>query len=180
MSKRGGSHTALRRGVVAAATVATVAGGMHFEAQAAPGLEDTQSTTAQVVVGSAITLTGLPASFTLTGNPGETVTTTTPVTVVVATNNFEGYGLSIEPQSAALEPATAGNTDTIPIGDLGVRAGATGNFSPLTFGSPVDVYTQATPSAEAGDTLSTEYQITIPFVRPDTYTAVLDYVATTL
>lgn len=175
------SHPVIRRGLVVTAGVATVVGVMATGASAVPGQTATQSTTANVVVGSSITLTGLVESFALTGNPGETVTNAVPpVTFTVATNNNEGYAVTVEPQTATLNPATPGNTSTIPIGNLQVREAGTTAFTPLTFGTPVQVHTQATPSAEAGDTLTNDYQITIPFVIPDTYSAVLDYVATTL
>ncbi|WP_243407979.1 hypothetical protein [Frankia canadensis] len=153
---------------------------MASGANAVPGQTATQSTTANVVVGSSITLTNLAPSFSLTGNPGETVTTTVPVTMTVSTNNNEGYAVTVAPRTATLNPATPGNTGTIPIGNLRVRQAGTTPFSPLTFGTPVQVHTQATPSAELGDTITNDYQITIPFVIPDTYSAVLDYVATTL
>ncbi|WP_231861414.1 hypothetical protein [Frankia alni] len=175
------SRTALRRGLVVTAGVATVIGGLSTGANAVPGQTSTQTTIANVVVGSSITLTGLVPSFTLAGNPGETVSTTAPpVTFTVTTNNNEGYTVTVAPETPTLNPTTPGNTDTIPIGDLRVREAGTTAFTPLVFGTPVTVHTQATPSAEAGDTFTNDYQITIPFVTPDTYSAVLDYVATTL
>ncbi|MCL9758727.1 hypothetical protein [Frankia sp. AiPa1] len=154
---------------------------MATGANAVPGQTATESTTANVVVGSSITLTGLVPSFSLTGNPGETVSTTVPpVTMTVATNNNEGYAVTVQPRTPTLNPTAPGNTSTIPIGNLRVREAGTTTFSPLIFGTPVQVHTQATPSAELGDTITNNYQITIPFVIPDTYSAVLDYVATTL
>lgn len=181
MSEKSRSYSACRRGLVLTTGVVTVLAGMATGANAVPGQTSTQSTTANVIVGSSITLTDLVPSFSLTGNPGETVSNTVPqVTMTVTTNNNEGYAVTVEPETATLNPTTPGNTDTIPIGDLMVREAGTTTFSPLTFGTPLQVHTQATPSAEAGDTITNDYEITIPFVTPDTYSAVLDYVATTL
>ncbi|CUU59676.1 hypothetical protein Ga0074812_13056 [Parafrankia irregularis] len=181
MSNKGRSQVTLRRGLIIATGAAMVVGTTSIETSAAPGqTSPPQSTTAQVVVGSAITLTGLPASFALSGNPGDTVATTTPVTMTVLTNNFEGYTVSVSPQTATLNPPAPTNTDTIPISSLQVRPTGSGAFTPLAFGTPVVVESHASPSAELGDSVSHDYQITIPFVRPDTYSAVLDYVATTL
>ncbi len=53
-------------------------------------------------------------------------------------------------------------------------------YTPVSNTAPVEVHTQTGPSAEAGDDLSNDYQMTIPFVRSDTYTGTLNYVATTL
>lgn len=160
--------------------VATVIGGLATGANAIPGQTATASTEANVIVGSSISLTNIVPSFSLTGNPGETISTTVPpVTMTVTTNNNEGYAVTVEPRTATLNPTTPGNTDTIPIGDLEVREGTT-PFTPLVFGTPVQVHSQVVPSAELGDTITNEFQITIPFVIPDTYSAVLDYVATTL
>jgi len=181
MSEKRRSYSACRRGLVLTTGVVTVLAGMATGANAVPGQTSTETTTANVIVGSSITLTGLVSSFSLTGNPGVTVSTTTPaVTMTVTTNNNEGYAVTVQPQTATMNPATVGNTNSIPIGDLTVREAGTIPYSPLTFGTPVQVHTQSTPSAEAGDTITNDFQITIPFVIPDTYSAVLDYVATTL
>lgn len=181
MSRKLGSHSALRRGLFVTTGVVTVIGGLATGADAIPGQTATASTEANVIVGSSISLIELDASFTLTGNPGETVANTaTPVTMTVITNNNEGYVVTVEPTTATLNPVTPGNVSSIPIGDLQVREAGTTAFTPLVFDSPVQVHSQATPSAELGDTITNDYQITIPFVTPDRYTAVLDYVATTL
>lgn len=151
---------------------------------AAPALADTDtgSTTANVDVTSAITLTDLTPAFTLTGSPGQTVTTGgTPVTMTVTTNNFAGYNVTVVPATADLSPAIAGNTDVIPSNDLEVDGPVqAGTFVHLTFGTPIVVATKASASAPDGDSITNNYRITIPFVRPDTYTGVLNYVATTL
>jgi hypothetical protein len=151
---------------------------------ATPALADTDtgSTTANVDVSSAITLTNLTAAFTLSGSPGQTPTTgATPVTMTVTTNNFAGYNVTVVPATVNLSPAIVGNADVIPSNDLEVDGPVqNGTFVHLTFGTPIIVATKATASAPAGDAITNNYRITIPFVRPDTYTGVLNYVATTL
>lgn len=170
------------RSLIVTAGLLAAVGGTATGANAIPGQTSEGSTTATVEVGSSITLTALPASFTLSGNPGDLDSTTTPpVTYTVTTNNAEGYSVTVEPVTATLTGALPGNTDTIPVGLLGVRdSGLTTTYDPLISGTPVVVHTQSRPSAEDGDDLGTEFQITIPFVTPDTYTVELDYVATTL
>jgi hypothetical protein len=151
---------------------------------AAPALADTDtgSTTANVDVSSAITLTNLTPAFTLSGSPGQTPTTgATPVTMTVTTNNFAGYNVTVVPAAANLAGAIVGNTDVIPSNDLEVDGPVqAGTYVHLAFGTPTIVATKATASAPAGDTINNNYRITIPFVRPDIYTGVLNYVATTL
>jgi hypothetical protein len=177
---RSPAKTALH--IVAAIAVAAVGVGLlAAPAGAVPGQTDTGSTTANVTVGSAISLTGLTPTFTLTGIPGVAVTGTSAVSMLVTTNNFAGYTVTVEPQTATLTGAIPGNTDTIPIGSLQVQGPTQVDaFAALTFGTPTEVVTKAAPSAEAGDTVNNSYRMTVPFVQPDTYTATLDYIATTL
>ena len=59
----------LLHGAVGAAAVATLALGLAGTASAAPGETSPGSTVANVGVTSAISLTGLPASFLLTASP---------------------------------------------------------------------------------------------------------------
>jgi hypothetical protein len=161
--------------VTAAVTVGAVT--------AAPASADTDtgSTTVNVEVGGVITLADLTESFTLSGNPGATVTTgATPVTMTVTTNNAAGYTVTVEPALATLGGAIPGNTDTIATSLLKVRPSGVGTFTALGVGAPVTVGGKTAPSAEAGDTVSNDYQITIPFVAPDTYSGTLNYIATTL
>jgi hypothetical protein len=140
------------------------------------------STTANVEVTSSITLTGLTAAFTLTGSPGSTVTTgATPVTMTVTTNNFAGYSVTVVPRAVNLTGGIVGNGDVIPSNNLEVDGPAqAGTYAHLTFPTPLLVATKATASAPAGDLITNNYRITVPFVRPDTYSGALDYVATTL
>ena len=85
------------------------------------------------------------------------------------------------PSTLNLTGAISGNTDVIPSNDLEVSGPAQGGaFVHLAFGTPTVVATKASASAAGGDTITNDYRITIPFVRPDTYTGTLNYVATTL
>jgi hypothetical protein len=45
---------------------------------------------------------------------------------------------------------------------------------------PARGHSQSTRSANGGDDLSNDYQLRVPVVNEDTYSATLDYVATTL
>ena len=171
-------HTNAGRRVASAACVAAaVTALVPVQASAQTATDDTRAT---VVVNSAISLTGLTESFTLTGLPGATVSGDAVATYTVETNNLAGYVVTVQSRTATLDPTDAGNTDTIPIGALSVRETGTTDYTPLSETVPVTVHRQTTRSAEGGDDLSTDYQVVIPFVNEDTYTAVLDYVATTL
>jgi hypothetical protein len=164
---------------VGAATAVTAVG-YHTP----PALADTASgtTTANVLVNGAITLTDLTPAFTLTGVAGSTPTTAgNPVTMTVTTNNFAGYNVSVVPAALNLIGAIPGNSDVIPSNTLEVDGPAQGGaYAHLTYPTPLVVATKASPSAPGGDTIINNYRITIPFVRPDTYSGTLDYVATTL
>ena len=141
---------------------------------------DPTPTTANVEVSSAITLTNLTPTFTLTGIPGQTVDNVlAPVTFNVLTNNTAGYAVTVQSETATMVPAIA-NGDSIAIAALGVRETGTTPYSPMSSTVPVTVHSQDTRSGLTGDALSNDYQITIPNVNSDTYTATLDYVATTL
>ncbi len=157
-----------------------LAGPAAGSALAVPGQSDTDDTQANVVVQSAISLTALTPSFTLTGLPGGTVSQDGIVTYTVETNNLAGYAVTVQSRTATLAPTAAGNPDSIPISALSVRETGTTPFTPLSDTAPVTVHSQATRSATGGDALSNDYQVVIPFVNEDTYTATLDYVATTL
>jgi hypothetical protein len=103
----------------------------------------------------------------------------------VATNNLAGYAVTVQSQTATMVADTAGNPDSIPIGALSARDGATGTFTYVPVAGPAaqdgtTVHTQATRSAEGGDNLTTDFQVVIPFVNSDTYDATIDYVAATL
>lgn len=158
-----------------AATVALVAGGTL----AANADTDTGSTEGHVEVSTAIALTGLTSDFTLTGIPGGVVTEAGAVEFTVTTNNLAGYSVTVQSATATLVADTVGNTDSIPIGNLSVSEVGT-TFTPLSSTVPFVVHTQSTRSAEGGDDLSNDYEVDIPFVNTDTYSATLNYIATTL
>ena len=83
------------------------------------------------------------------------------------------------PRTLCSRRATPGNTDTIPVSNLHVRRTGDAAFTPLADGSQVLVQIRSGPSEAGGDPLSNDYQIDIPFVRPDDYTIALDYIAMT-
>jgi hypothetical protein len=144
---------------------------------------DPQAVTGNVDVGSTIALTLDETAFTLSGNAGDTVSTgATPVGMTVTTNNIGGYTVTVTAAASTLAPQAVGNSDSIPIADLDVRgdAPAAPNFTPMATTPGVTVHSQTEPSAETGDDLTNDYRMTIPFVRSDTYSVTLNYVATTL
>jgi hypothetical protein len=170
-------------GVLAAAAVV---GGLA-PAREARADTDTAAVTANVVVGTGITITGVtPATFTLTGFPGQTVNTETAGWVVATVyTNAAGYTLTVGPATTADNVLTQNPpiADTIPIALLNVKGpGPTppSGYVPLVANpGSVPVYTKVGPSAAAGDAVRTDFQITIPAVTPGTYIATLNYVATT-
>jgi hypothetical protein len=135
-------------------------------------------TTANVGVTSGITMTGLTPSFTLTGAPGATITGLGAVTFNVETNNPSGYAVTVVSATATMLPALPATTDNIPIGALTVRTSGSGTYVPMSAGTAVQVHTQPGRSLDGGDSLSNDYQIRIPVVAVDTYSATLNYVAT--
>jgi large repetitive protein len=170
-----GALRALSGGWAAATIVIGLAGA------AQPSTEPDGGTTgAAVEVTSAITLTGLGGEFFLTGMPGATVSDRAAVRMNVETNNVAGYLVTVQSGTPTMLPATTGNTDTVPIGSLSVRGSGTDFLTPLSATDPVTVHSKPDPSAAGGDDLSDDYQVVIPFVSDDFYTATLDYVATTL
>jgi hypothetical protein len=165
--------------IVAAAAVAVVGiGVMAAPAGAAPN----GSTTGSVSVSSGISLTALTPSFQITGVPGDVnVAAAAPITMRVTTNNVAGYNVTVAARSATFA-GTGTNAATIDVGALEVQGSGTvnGAFQALSFGTPTQTFTKAAASAPAGDTVTNAYRMTIPFVAPDTYSVVLDYVATAL
>jgi hypothetical protein len=166
-------------GATAAAALA-VALATAGSASAAPGDTSTGSTVGNVAVTTAIDLTGLTPNFTLSGIPGATVTGLGAVQMNVATNNLAGYAVTVESATAAMSSTAVGNADSIPIGALSVREAGTLPYTPMSSTATVTVHNQDTRSAEGGDAISNDYQVVVPFVNEDTYTATLNYIATTL
>lgn len=174
------------RGVLGAGLATALAVGMAGTASAAPVSTPPGHTDAHVEVASSIVLSALTPSFLLSGIPGSTPEGLGAVTFNVETNNTAGYAVTVQGMSATMAGTGAnGNTQTIPIGALSVKesAGAVNAtnavYKAVTTGAQ-QVHTQATKSAVGGDVLSNDYKVVIPFVNSDTYTATLDYVATTL
>lgn len=166
-------HSLLGTAAVAALSCA------GLSAQAAPGDTSSDTVVANVAVNSTISLNVTQSSFTISGVPNATATSTGAVTGVVTTNNATGFSVGVQAAAAALQPATSGNTDTIPIANLEVT-NAAGAWTPVSDTAPVTVHTQATRSDLAGTAFSDDYRVAIPDVNSDTYSVTLDYVATAL
>jgi len=146
-----------------------------------PPASDSGTVTANVVVNSAIVLTMLDESFTLTGIPGESPSQDDAVDYEVFTNNTSGYNVTVQPEAANLVASRTGNTDVIPIADLSVKESTSATFLALNAAAPVQIWTQDGRSTEApGDPHSDDYEFNtpIPDVENDTYSDVIDYVAT--
>jgi hypothetical protein len=162
------------------ALAVTVAGGVAAPGSVALADDDSGITVANVAVPLGITLTGLTQSFTLAGSPGTTVTEIGSVTFNVETNNPAGYVVTVISESPVLAPQTQDNPDSIPVDVVTVRETGGATFSPLSDAAPVVVHTQSARSADGGDDLSNDYRLRVPVVNEDTYSATLDYIATTL
>ena len=96
--------------------------------------------------------------------------------MTVTTNSAAGYLVTVQGTSGSLTGAAPGNTATIPIGAMGVRETGTTAFQPLSGDLPSVVHQQGAPSAPGGDAVSNDYQVQIPNVASDTYSATLDYI----
>lgn len=167
----------LRRGfAVAAAAGLLAAFAGQLPAAAAPGDQSAGTTTANVGVNSSITLQGLTPSFTLNGLPGATVAQVGAVAYNVLTNNVGGYTVSVTAADDVLTPAGT-STDTIPIGNLAVRAGGDGAYTALSADNAVNLREKDTRSASDGDDYADDYRVNIPFVADDVYSVTLNYVA---
>jgi hypothetical protein len=166
-----------QRSCIGFAIVVAAVGFSAGAANATPSTTSGGSTQANAQVESGITLTALTSSFTLTGTPGATVSTTTPVSYNVETNDPGGYSVTVQSASSTLFPAVA-NGDTIPISDLTVRESGSGSYTPLSDSTFVIVHSQTVRSANLGDDLATDFQMRIPTVEAGTYSATLNYLAT--
>jgi hypothetical protein len=160
--------------LVCAAGAAAMALSSAPSATAAPN----GTTTANAAVASTITLSGLTSAFTLSGAPATTALSATPVTMNVLTNNRTGYTVTSVAGNALMLPATpVTNTDTIPVSALQVRETGTTPYTALSAVTPVTVHSQAAKSAVAGDTVSNDFKMVVPFVNADTYSVTLTYLA---
>jgi uncharacterized repeat protein (TIGR01451 family) len=135
--------------------------------------------TATPVEAATITLSGLTASVTLGGPAMTTAQDDGAITASVTTNSPTGYTVGVTSTTGDMTPVTVDNPDRIPVSDLRVRRTGDLTFLPLSTDSPVLVQIRPGPSAPGGDPLSTDLQIDVPLVRPDTYTVTLEYVAVT-
>jgi large repetitive protein len=160
-------------GLFLTATGLVVATGPGSPAAAVP-------TTGNVsVAATGITLSGVTPAFTLAGDPETTQTANGAVTMAIRTNNRTGYNVTVQAAAANLTGLDPLNTDVIPVGNLKVRKTGGAGFTALSNSSAVTVENKASRSAGgAGDALSNDYQVDIPFVNADTYSVVLDYTAT--
>ena len=168
------------RVTIVAALAVALGVAMGGTASAEPGQTDDGTTDAQVEVLSSISLTGLTEDFTLTGLPGATVTELSVVTFTVETNNIGGYAVTVQSQTPTLVAGIVTNLDSIPIGALSVRETGTTPFTALRSTAVAVVHNQTVRSDEGGDDLSNDYEVVVPFVNQDVYSATLDYIATTL
>ncbi|MFJ6197286.1 beta strand repeat-containing protein [Micromonospora sp. NPDC092111] len=143
------------------------------------GSTDARCGTDTGVTPQTITLSSLTSGFTLTGPVQTTASLPEAVTMTVTTNSPTGYLVSVQALASELTPALSGNPDTIPIGNLLVRETGTDTFQPLSDEFGVTVHRQSGPSAAGGDAISNDYEVLIPNVVADEYSATLEYVAIT-
>ncbi len=129
------------------------------------------------VAARSITLSGLTPSFTLTGLPGSTVQQEGAVGMTVTTNSTGGYAVTVRSTTDVLT-GSGSSTDTIPVGQLGVRGTAPRGYVPLSRTAPVTVHTSTGPTSAGGDAISNDYRVTVPDVTSGTYTTELEYIAT--
>ncbi len=165
----------LGRSLAGLAMAAALTGVIATPAFAAPSDTDSGVTTGHVVVESGITLTDLSPSFTITGTPGATVGAN--VSYNVETNNAAGYGVTVQSESATMDPAGPSG-DTIPIAALTAKDSTGATYMPVSSTVELPVHSQAVRSANTGDVLQTDFQMRVPTVEADTYSAAIDFVAT--
>ena len=153
---------------------------MRYAAFAAPGDTSDDTVEANIGITSAIALTGLTSAFTINAPINATTEAQDAVGYTVNTNNAGGYNVTVNSESATLDPDNAAtNDDTIPIENLRVRVG---NVTATTYlpvsEAPVEISTKATRSAPLGDVITNDYQIEVGFVADGTYTATWTTLAT--
>jgi len=166
---------------VAAVGAAVAVAGLVTVGTATPALAASSpgTTTATANVQSSITLSGLTPAFTLTGAPGATATGAGAVTMKVTTNNTLGYTVGVQAAAATMTGAATGNTDTIPVSALTVKENTGSTYTALSATAAVTVHSQNGKSLAAGDTVTNDMQLAVPFVNSDSYSVALNYVATT-
>jgi hypothetical protein len=161
------------------AVAVTFPAAQALAAPTAAPVSASETTQANVDVSTTIALTDLTPSFTLSGLPGDTPTDDGAVTMNVMTNNATGYNVTVQSLGPNLSNSGPNN---IPIADLQVDdgySGGTAGWVSLSSTAPVQVFSQATPSSNTGDTIVNDYRMTIPAVPAGTYSGTLNYVAST-
>ncbi|MFJ6943185.1 hypothetical protein ACISU4_00735 [Streptomyces wuyuanensis] len=138
-----------------------------------------RATASAVLRQQPITMSGLTPGFSLAGSPNQVVFREGAVTLRVRTPDRDGYSVSVRAENPAMRPVRGRNPDRIPVERLAVRKTGTETFQSLSSSSAVTVHVQTTRSAPRGDDLSTDYRVSIPFVRSDSYRVILTYTATT-
>jgi uncharacterized repeat protein (TIGR01451 family) len=139
------------------------------------GATTTPCAVAVPVAARTISITGLTDDITLTGLPNTTVTSNGAVTMTVTTNSTGGYVVSVRSSTESLTGSDPENTDVIPVGNLKVRGTGDTSFVPLSL-DPTIVEDRDSATSPAGDAVSNDYRVDIPFVDGDTYTGTLDYI----
>ncbi|WP_214109611.1 DUF7927 domain-containing protein [Acrocarpospora catenulata] len=140
------------------------------------GGADARCASSMSITAESLALADITSGFTLTGTPRSTVRGDGAVTYTVTTNSPGGYVVTV--RAASPEFTSPDTSATIPISAMKVRESGTADFQPLSSVGVVSVHEQDTPSAPHGDQLSTDYEVDIPFVPSGTYSATLDYIAT--
>ncbi|MGI3785683.1 MAG: hypothetical protein ACRYG2_33475 [Janthinobacterium lividum] len=151
--------------------VSTSAGSTCLADSADPGCVTSTSIAAR-----SITLSDATPSFTLTGLPGSTVEQEGAVGMKVTTNSPGGYAVTVDARTGTLV-GTRRSSDTFPIGQLSVRGTAPNPFVRMST-TPVTVHTSTGPTSPDGDVIRNDYEVEIPDVASDTYSADLEYVVT--
>ena len=125
---------------------------------------------------SNISLTIASSSFTVAGPVNTAQTLTEAVKTTVITSNKTGYTLTIR-GSGDFKGSLPNNTDTMPLANLSVAPKGGTTFTPLSLLDQVIIKTTK-PTTPAGDAMSWDVKLNIPFVQEDTYSTTLTYTAT--
>ena len=136
-----------------------------------------------VAVASSIAFTIAP-DFALTDGP-TAITTGSDVTGsvdwTVTTNSETGYSVTFAPVGVNMV-GTSGNTDVIALSTVtwdDAQNGIAGATLPAAITASNAIWTQDTRSSVGGDNHTNDFALTVPFVNSDTYSATLDYLAST-
>jgi hypothetical protein len=132
---------------------------------------------AKVGVGNTIAMSGLTASFTLEADPSETVAAPGAVQLNVKTNNPSGYVVSVKADTEDLTGADANNPDTIPVSALLVTSAPVATDEELDASVAKTVGQRPDRTSQTGDTITNDYEMSVPWVNADTYSVSLDYIA---